>query len=132
MTTKKMLIQYNLQFLSSYSRNRLQSCSSFFQSGLGILSITKPLCSQTLYDFGLVVRQDSKNCNSAANSSVISSSVLWKDRLNKLYGYFYTLQNKIKPQERSHFNNFCLLDINTRRLWSIKVHFDLSNENYNI
>ena len=55
---------WHLQFLSSYSRNLLQSLSSFFQCGSGMCCSTHPLWCQVPYDFGFTFKHCSKKLSS--------------------------------------------------------------------
>ena len=70
------IVVMNLQFLSSYDRNLLQSCNSSFQLGWGMNSMIHCLWYQTPYDFGFTWRQFLRKYNSFVQRSCITSGGL--------------------------------------------------------
>ena len=78
-------ISWNIQFLASYDRNKLQRRSSSFQLGCGINSIIHCLWCQTPYDLGFTWRQFVRNesslwqisCNASAELEIKKDIMHW-------------------------------------------------------
>ena len=78
-------ISWNIQFLASYDRNKLQRRSSSFQLGCGINSIIHCLWCQTQYDLGFTWRQFVRNesslwqisCNASAELEIEKDTMHW-------------------------------------------------------